>query len=489
MLIELKQNNFRFTAEPSLVIPLFRNLPGAEYLRIIKGIMELSEKEVDEVFAVVVRSLPGRYRNITSLFETHFENISSFIKEAGADLESLSDSRKSLLGAAFTYDFPVEAAGLFSPSVVFHPDQTELNSGERRLIFMLRAIGPGHKSSLVFRSGVIDRNNQFTPEPCGKLLSSGDVVFPETFSKERFVKKMHCLNGKYEDRLYDRLSMRLQETFTASQLKAELEELADTHQIPQGFFTEVEQALETSFELDFSIDVGLDEKIIYPFAETEKKGYKNPVLVRLDSPIDDPCYVATCIADSGSGLRYKLFTTSDFYYFEFSNLFLDDEQISHLAIFPVKFNGKYALLGSKHNGIYLAFSSDLNHWGDFVCIYEARYAWELVKLSHSGAPLLTPEGWLVITQGTGPAGKTTLSALLLDSENPAKMIAALNEPLLTSTHGDGLLQFGQVSGGAILHNNTLIIPFSITRFNSTYAEISLEVLMNHMVALPDLQQK
>ena len=69
------------------------------------------------------------------------------------------------------------------------------------------------------------------------------------------------------------------------------------------------------------------------------------------------------------------------------------------------------------------------------------------------------------------------------------MIAALNEPLLTSTHGDGLLQFGQVSGGAILHNNTLIIPFSITRFNSTYAEISLEVLMNHMVALPDLQQK
>jgi predicted GH43/DUF377 family glycosyl hydrolase len=489
MLIELKQNSFRFTADPTLVIPLFRNLSDEENLRIIKGILELSDKEVDEVLAVVVRSLPGRYRNITSLFEKHFEQVNPFIKQAGSDPESLSDSRKSLLGAAFTFDFPVEAAGLFSPSVAFHPDQTELNSGEKRLIFVLRAIGPGHKSSLVFRSGVIDRNNQFTPEPSGKLLSAGEVVFPESYSKERFVKKLHCLNGKYEDRFYDRLFTRLQDTFTASQLKSELEALVEAHQIPESFFIEVEQALETSFELDFSIDAGLSEKIIYPFSEKEKKGYKSPVLVKFGTPQNDPCYMGTCIADSGSGLRYKLFTTSDFYHFEFSNLFLDDEQLSHPALFPVKFNGKYALLASKRNGIYLAFSSDLNHWGDFVCIYEAHHAWELVKLTHSGAPLHTPQGWLIITQGTGPGGKTTLSALLFDKDNPAKMVAALNEPLLTSTYGDGLLQFGQVSGGAILHNETLIVPFSITRFNSTYAEISLEVLMKHMVAVPDLKRR
>ncbi|KAF5034580.1 hypothetical protein DSECCO2_594600 [anaerobic digester metagenome] len=199
MLIELRQNSYRFNADPTLVIPLFRQLPSDEYVRIIKSIVDLSEKEVEEVLAVVVRSLPGRYRNITSLFEEHFNNITSYFDEAGIDPDALSASRKTLLGAAFTFDFPVEAAGLFSPSVVLHPDQTELNSGEQRLIFVLRAIGPGHKSSLVFRSGVIDRNNEFIPDPGGKLLSAGEVTLPETFKKERFIRKLQCLNGKYNE--------------------------------------------------------------------------------------------------------------------------------------------------------------------------------------------------------------------------------------------------------------------------------------------------
>lgn len=489
MLITLKHNSFRFTSDPSLILPLFRNLSQAENLRIINGILKLSEEEVDDVFATVVRSLPRRYRNIANLFEKHLENVSAFITLAEIDLNALSDARKSLLGAAFTYDFPIEAAGLFSPSVVLHPDQTELNPGEKRLIFMLRAIGPGHKSSLVFRSGVIHRDNQFTPEPAGKLLSAGEPVLPEILHKDHFIKKLHCLNGKYENGLYDLLSCRLEESFTPGHLKTELHALMDSQLIPSDFLNVVEQVLETSYTLDFSIDAGLDEKIIFPFAEAEKKGYKSPVLVRMINDANDPCYLATCIAESSTGINYKLLSTSDFYQFEFRNIYVEDEQISHLAIFPQKFNDKYAMLGSKRNGIYIAFSSDLHSWKDFTRIYEANYSWELVKLAHSGAPILTPEGWLVITQGTGPGGKTSLSAILLDDQNPAIQIAALSEPLLTSTHGDGLLQFGQVSGGAIIHNNSLIIPYSISRFNSTYTEIPLEVLMNHMVAITDLTSK
>lgn len=485
MLIEFKKNDFRFAADPFLVIPLFRNLPESENLRIIQGILNLSEKEVEEVLTGVIRALPGRYRNITAIFERHVGFMLPLIKSSGGDLESMSESRMSLFGASFTYDFPVEAAGLFGPSVVAHPDQSELNVGEQRLVFVFRAIGPGYKSSLVFRTGVIDRLNQFDQEPGSNLLSPGEHIHHDEFTKDLFLAKLKGLNGKYDNKFYSHLESSLEEMFTSGQLYDELKTLGHTRPVPKGFIKDVEKIMEAHFSLNFSIDTGLAEKVIYPFPELERKGYKNPVMVKLLNPGEKPIFITTCIAESGSEKNFKLIQTSDFYQFDFSTMVLDDDEISHVAIFPQKFKDKYVLLGSKRNGLYLSFSTNLHKWKDFKCIYQAHHSFELVKLTHTGSPVETDKGWVVITQATGPVGKTVLSALLFDLKHPEKLIATLDQPLLPSPYGEGLLQFGLASGGALIHNETLIVPYSISRFSSHFAEIPLENLLNQMSVVKD----
>ena len=61
-----------------------------------------------------------------------------------------------LLGAFFTKEYSIQAAALFNPSIVPHPDQQGLNPDEKRFIMSLRATGEGHISSVIFRTGIVD---------------------------------------------------------------------------------------------------------------------------------------------------------------------------------------------------------------------------------------------------------------------------------------------------------------------------------------------
>jgi hypothetical protein len=77
----------------------------------------------------------------------------------------LSDVQKALIGAYFTMEYSIESAALFNPSIVPHPDQSHLKKGSLRFVMSLRATGEGHISSIVFRSGVLDRHNRFPFRP------------------------------------------------------------------------------------------------------------------------------------------------------------------------------------------------------------------------------------------------------------------------------------------------------------------------------------
>ena len=74
----------------------------------------------------------------------------------------LSETKMALIGACFTMEYAIESAALFNPSIVLHPDQSHLKKGCLRFIMSLRATGEGHISSIVFRSGVLDRRTGFS---------------------------------------------------------------------------------------------------------------------------------------------------------------------------------------------------------------------------------------------------------------------------------------------------------------------------------------
>ena len=82
-----------------------------------------------------------------------------------------------LLGSFFTKEYSIQAAALFNPSIVPHPDQRNLKPGEKRFIISLRATGEGHISSIVFQTGIVDNNANVTldkPSGYATLLKKSD---------------------------------------------------------------------------------------------------------------------------------------------------------------------------------------------------------------------------------------------------------------------------------------------------------------------------
>src|SRR5439155_16373668 len=83
----------------------------------------------------------------------------------------ISEERKLLIGAYFTNEYALEAAALFNPSIVPHPDQSDLPAGSLRFILSLRATGEGHISSITFRTGFVNPDNTISINPPTKFLT------------------------------------------------------------------------------------------------------------------------------------------------------------------------------------------------------------------------------------------------------------------------------------------------------------------------------
>ena len=85
-------------------------------------------------------------------------------------------------------------------------------------------------------------------------------------------------------------------------------------------------------------------------------------------------------------------------------------------------------------------------------------SWEVVQLGNCGSPIETEVGWLVLTHGVGPMRTYNIGAILLDLEEPTRIIGRLREPLLSPAHDeqDGYVPNVVYSCGALLHAETLV---------------------------------
>src|SRR6185295_12567318 len=108
--------------------------------------------------------------------------------------EKLSEERELLLGAHFTNEYSGEAAALFNPSMVPHPDQTDLPPGALRFVLSLRATGEGHISSITFRTGTFDRFNNITINEPTRYNLEPEQVPNAAYDKTLFEQKLHELH-------------------------------------------------------------------------------------------------------------------------------------------------------------------------------------------------------------------------------------------------------------------------------------------------------
>ncbi len=477
----LVRSETMFQPDSSRVIArfLFTNTERSKV--IISSLLRLPEKEQQQVLSRVMRRYSKRHRNILKIFERHFRKLERVFEEMDLKPDFLGQTQKMLIGAYFTMEYSIEAAAFFNPSVVEDPDQSSVGRGEKRIIISFRATGEGHISSIVFRSAIIDRANRITVETPGRMLDSPEHIRNHIFKKGSFLRKLREMQN-FKDVAYSLISEKLTETFTYEELKRYVEEVRNGMELdePSAIFLREAMWLASShYEMDFSLDTDISERVIFPIADTEKKGIEDARFVRFTDEEGLVTYYATYTAYDGISILPKLLVTTDFYHFKVLPIHGEVAQNKGMALFPRKVNGKYAML-CRIDGVsnYIAYSDNINVWRNASLLQSPVFPWEYVQIGNCGSPIETERGWIVITHGVGAMREYVLGACLLELEHPENEIARLKTPLLIpdQKEREGYVPNVVYSCGAIIHNESLIIPYAMSDYASTYAVVNLNEL-------------
>ena len=170
MQVSVNRKDLKFLPDSSRVIARFLYTGDERALSIIRSVLNMSDKKTSTALKQVLRDYSMRHRNISKIFEKHFNNITHLFAKLNVDPELLVLSQKLLIGSYFTMEYSIESSAIFNPSIVEHPDQSETGTDEKRVIISFRATGEGHISSIVFRMGILDRDNNLSTRPVGKML-------------------------------------------------------------------------------------------------------------------------------------------------------------------------------------------------------------------------------------------------------------------------------------------------------------------------------
>ncbi len=400
----------------------------------------------------------------------------------GVSYTGLSEDRKMLIGSYNTMEYSIESAAFFNPSILEDIDQSDLEPGEKRVIISFRATGEGHISSVVFRRGILDQNNDLRVMPVGDYVEMAEITHKKLYHKGRFEKKMMEMNipEKYTTAIMGALPDR----FEYYSLKAAMNmlELNDSISADRRMALEEMTWLADSFyDVGFKRDSDISERVIFPISDSESKGIEDARFVRFTDDDGSLKIYATYTAYNGHTIMPKLLSTDDFYSFRVMPLHGNGALNKNLALFPKKIKGKYAML-ARVDGVnnYLMYSDRTTVWNNPVIIQEPKFPWEFTQVGNCGSPLWTEEGWLVISHGVGPMRRYCIGASLFDLEDPSVEIGRLNQPLLAPNENEreGYVPNVVYSCGAIVHNNNLILPYAVSDYSSTYGVVDLAELLS-----------
>jgi len=449
---------------------------------IINKVISMSDTEAEINLTNVLREFAKRHRNITKIFEKNFATAVDSVKLSREKLEGLSSTKKLLIGSYFTMEYSIESAALYNPSIVLHPNQSNLEEGQKRIIISLRATGESHISSIVFRSGIIDSNGNIMLDPQGNYIGEAEVIKGYAYNKSDFINLMKEHNIKND--VSSEILNLLGDVFYYTQLKNAINKTRKDKVLNLENERSVAKMLwlaRSHYDISFSQDTDISERVIFPVSRTESKGIEDARFVRFEEENGDFTYYATYTAYDGTSILPKIIETKDFYFFKNLPLHGECAKDKNFALFPKKIENKYAML-SRIDGMnqYIMFSDDITLWENAFLLQKPEFPWEFVQVGNAGSPIETDEGWLVLTHGVGPMRKYCLGIILLDLHKPQKLLARLKEPLIVPTEEEreGYVPNVVYTCGALLHNDLLIIPYSSSDYATSFATIELKKIMD-----------
>ncbi|GEP89274.1 Predicted glycosyl hydrolase, GH43/DUF377 family [Chitinophaga terrae (ex Kim and Jung 2007)] len=451
---------------------------------IIQQVSAMSDEEVDLTVMPILREFSRRHRNITRIFERHAGRLRHLYPGLQIDFDSLSLKRKLLTGSYFTNEYSIESAAFFNPCIVEDIDQSGLEEGQKRVIMSFRAVGEGHVSSIAFRSGVIDKNNEITLTAPGNYVDEAEVIRNSMYNKDTFFQS--AVSISLPDSVRNEIANNLSDEFDYLSLKKVIREMQQRFQMDHLLKKGLERVLwlaDSYYELNFSLDTDLSDRVIFPYSDAERKGIEDARFVKFTGEDGSVTYYATYTAYDGFTIQPKLLQTKDFYNFKIMPLYGEGAQNKNLALFPRKINGRYVMI-SRIDGIngYIMYSDKINIWENPQLLQTPKYPWEFVQVGNCGSPIETPEGWLIMTHGVGPMRTYCIGASLLDLNDPSVEIGRLKEPLLmpNKDEREGYVPNVLYSCGALIHNDELIIPYGLSDYASGFATVNLQKLLNQI---------
>lgn len=381
-------------------------------------IVALDDAELARQLKGVTLSLDENHRDVDTMLLRRFEEVAAHI--TGAD--RLSAEQRRLIGAYCSQEYAYEAAALFNPSVVLHPDQSGLPEDTVRFVMSLRGIGEGHVSSVTFRTG--------TWKPGGDLV----VDDPSPTSAPPLIET--CEKGE-----------------------------------------------ETAVRLCCGGSRTISETVLFPILPSQRQGVEDVRLVRFRDDDGSINYHGTYTAFSGAEVRSELLSSSDFRSFEMRTLTGGAARGKGMALFPRRIDGHYAMLGRQDNrSIWLHYSDDILQWEGGRKIIAPQFPWEFVQIGNCGSPTEIAEGWLVIIHGVGTVRNYCIGACLLDKDDPSKLLARTPRPVLApSPHErDGYVPNVVYSCGALVQERTMLLPYAVADSFTAFATASIDNLLSVM---------
>jgi len=476
--VKIERVSEQLDPDPTRVIPRFFGPGDEKRLRgIIDRIRALDRSEVSELVSGLRRSFQKRHPDLAMIAKSNYDAVKYLITDE-ADLEK---KRRLLIGAYFTMEYAIESAALFNPSMVPAIMQDEAEVGSTRFVMSLRATGEGHISSAVFRRGVIDRDNQIRIEPVSQHSRRLQVVENREFEKQTYQKRLIEIGaiGTFTNDVLQYLG----KTFNFVELKLAIDSVWESHEYALLYAGTVDKMIALSranYDLYMPDLDDPSEFVIFPNSDAESHGIEDMRLVRFRSDDGGICYYGVYTAYDGSNIMPQILETTGFDTAKIRTLGGRYALNKGMALFPRKVDGRYLMLGRLDNeNLFLLRSDDVLFWNEAELLLKPKFAWEIIQIGNCGSPIETESGWLVLTHGVGPMRQYSIGAVLLDRDDPSRVIGRLPEPLLVPIEDESVGYVPNVvySCGGMIHNDKLVIPYAISDRSTTFALVSLPELL------------
>ncbi|MES2496244.1 MAG: glycoside hydrolase family 130 protein [Pseudomonadota bacterium] len=389
--------------------------------RLVQAVLDMDMVETRRQLDLVLIDFEARHWQTRRVFATRFDQIEALL---GLKLPDIGDDKRQLIGAYFCHEYSYAAAALMNPSVVPHPDQSGLSPSTLRILMSLRAVGEGHISSVAFREGLITSDCELILAPEPPFATAADA--PDA------------------DGIYD-----LDGPTTVYRHK----------------------------------DSTLSGMVIFPITPAQRNGLEDLRLTHFHHDDGSKEYIGTYTAYSGREIQSELMRTKDFRKIDLIPMRGSAARNKGMALFPRKVGGRYMMIGRQDGqNLFLLDSDEVDHWDDGELLLQPVYPWEFIQIGNCGPPIELDEGWLLLTHGVGAMRKYSIGAVLLDKDDPSKLLGRTREPILAASHHDreGYVPNVVYTCGALKHKDQLFLPYGVADSSVAFAFVPIDELLSQI---------